>query len=77
VTEIRIPKLGHAMQEGTVSEWHVAEGAWIAPGDQLYLLETDKVENEIESPAAGVVHLLVPAGKTLPVGTVIARIEEA
>jgi pyruvate/2-oxoglutarate dehydrogenase complex dihydrolipoamide acyltransferase (E2) component len=73
--EIRIPKFGQAMQEGTIARWFVADGESVASGDALYLLETDKVENEIEAPASGVARILAAEGSVLPVGTLIARIE--
>lgn len=72
---ISIPKLGVAMTEGSVVEWLVADGAPVTAGEPLYLLETDKVENEIESPTSGVVRVMVAAGAVYPVGTKIAEIE--
>ena len=38
------------MTEGTLVEWLVADGDAVTPGDVLYRIETDKVENEIEAP---------------------------
>ena len=46
----------------------------VGVGQILYRLETDKVENEVESPAAGTIRLVAAAGETYPVGTVIAEI---
>lgn len=71
---IQIPKLGVAMTEGTLVEWAVADGDVVGIGQVLYRLETDKVENEVESPAAGTIRLVVEAGETYPVGTVVAEI---
>jgi pyruvate/2-oxoglutarate dehydrogenase complex dihydrolipoamide acyltransferase (E2) component len=73
---IRIPKLGVGMSEGTLVQWLVEDSATVAAGDLLYQLETDKVENEIEAPAAGVIRLLAPAGEVYPVGTQIAEIAQ-
>jgi pyruvate/2-oxoglutarate dehydrogenase complex dihydrolipoamide acyltransferase (E2) component len=72
---ISIPKLGVAMTEGSLVEWLVEDGATVAAGEPLYLLETDKVENEIEAPTSGVVRVMVAAGAVYPVGTKIAEIE--
>lgn len=72
---ISIPKLGVAMTEGSLVEWLVEDGATVAAGEPLYLLETDKVENEIESPTSGVLRRMVAAGAAYPVGTKIAEIE--
>jgi pyruvate/2-oxoglutarate dehydrogenase complex dihydrolipoamide acyltransferase (E2) component len=77
-TELTLPKLGHSMVEGAIVQWLVADGARVAAGDILYLLETNKVEIEVESPASGILRIAVPAGdEQLPVGTVIGSIEEA
>ena len=74
-TPINIPKLGVAMTEGTLVSWSVADGAEVSAGDLLYILETDKVENEISSPAAGIVRLTGEEGEIYPVGTQIGVIE--
>ena len=52
---LNIPKLGVSMTEGTLVEWLVADGATVDAGDVIYRLETDKVENDVEAPVAGVV----------------------
>ena len=46
--ELKIPRLAISMQEGTLVEWLVADGDEVASGALIYLLEADKVENEIE-----------------------------
>lgn len=74
-TPINIPKLGVSMTEGTLVEWLVTDGAAVVAGDALYRLETDKVENEIEAPVAGVVRLSGEEGATYSVGTQIGSIE--
>jgi pyruvate/2-oxoglutarate dehydrogenase complex dihydrolipoamide acyltransferase (E2) component len=74
--EIRIPKLAVSMTEGTLTEWLVEDGAAVAAGTPLYVLETDKVETEVEAPVAGTVRLLVGAGDTHPVGAVIAEVSQ-
>lgn len=63
------------MSEGTLVEWLVADGDTVQPGDILYRIETDKVENEIEAPVAGVVHLTGEEGETYDVGTQIGSID--
>ena len=72
--DVAIPQLGVSMTEGTIAEWLVADGAVVAEGQVLYLLETDKTETEIPSPAAGTIQLLAQAGVTYLVGTVVARL---
>ncbi|MEI6742827.1 biotin/lipoyl-binding protein [bacterium] len=74
-TPISIPKLGVSMTEGTLVEWLVADGDAVTPGDVLYRIETDKVENEIEAPVAGTVHITGEEGETYEVGTQIGSID--
>ena len=74
VEEIRIPKVGVSAVEGTVTAWLVEDGDVVSEGTPLYLLGTDKVENEIESPAAGRIRILVGADTSHAVGTVVAEI---
>lgn len=73
---VNIPKLGVSMTEGTVAQWLVDDGGRAEAGQPLYVLETDKVENEIDAPTSGTVRHLVRVGETLPVGTPIAEIAE-
>jgi pyruvate/2-oxoglutarate dehydrogenase complex dihydrolipoamide acyltransferase (E2) component len=72
---INIPKLGWTMEEGTLTEWLVEEGSTVNEGDPLYILETDKVDNEVVAPAAGVLRRRGVAGEVYPVGTEIGTIE--
>ena len=74
-SSINIPKLGWTMEEGTVTEWLVDDGAAVTEGDPLYMLESDKVENEVAAPASGVLRQLAAAGEAYPVGTEIGTIE--
>ncbi len=75
MTEIRIPKPGDAIVEGTIGEWLVEDGQLVSPGDILYELETDKTTMEIEASVAGRVHRIGIEGETYPVGELIATIE--
>ena len=72
--EIRIPKLGMEMTEGTLARWLVEDGAEVARDQPLYLLETDKVENEVLAPVSGVLRRVGHEGETYPVGEVIAEL---
>lgn len=78
VEDITLPKWGMTMQEGTVAAWQIAVGDEVAEDDVLAAITTEKVESDLESPVAGTVaELLVEAGATVPVGTVLCRIETA
>jgi len=73
-SRLKIPKLGMSMNEATIVEWLVADGDAVQEGQPLYLLETDKTENEVPSPVAGVIRLIGVVDETYEVGTVIAEI---
>ena len=72
---INIPKLGVSMSEGTLVEWLVEDGEQVTEGQALYRIETDKVENDVESPAAGVIRITGVEGETYDVGSPIGEIE--
>jgi pyruvate/2-oxoglutarate dehydrogenase complex dihydrolipoamide acyltransferase (E2) component len=74
-TEILLPKIGFAMNEGQIAEWLAADGAQVAEGQPLYLLEADKSTNEVEAPATGTLRIIAVEGETYPVGTVLGTIE--
>jgi pyruvate/2-oxoglutarate dehydrogenase complex dihydrolipoamide acyltransferase (E2) component len=72
--EIRIPQLGITMTAGTLSEWLVSDGEDVVAGQPLYILGTDKIETEIESPVAGIIRIRAESGSDYPVGTIVAEI---
>ena len=72
---INIPKLGVSMTEGTLLEWLVADGDVVAEGDPIYLIETDKVENEVGATASGTLRRTGEEGETYAVGETIGEIE--
>jgi 2-oxoglutarate dehydrogenase E2 component (dihydrolipoamide succinyltransferase) len=74
VHKIKIPKLGMALDEATLSEWLVADGERVEAGTALYVASTDKVDQEITSPVTGTVRHIGECDQTYPVGTLIAEI---
>lgn len=74
MTYVRIPKLGMSMTEGEIVEWHVEDGAHVTSGEPLYVLATDKVESDIESPESGIIRISGKVGQAYDVGTVVAEI---
>ena len=73
-----MPKWGLSMTEGTVVDWLVGEGAEVTPRDEVVEIETTKITNVIEAPAAGVLRRRVAgAGETLPVGALLAVVADA
>jgi pyruvate dehydrogenase E2 component (dihydrolipoamide acetyltransferase) len=70
--EIRLPKLGDTMEEGTVVGCRVKYGDEVRRGNVVFDIETDKATMEIESSAGGFVKaILVDVGQTIPVGTAL------
>ncbi|GBD30692.1 Dihydrolipoyllysine-residue acetyltransferase component of pyruvate dehydrogenase complex [bacterium HR32] len=74
MAEVIMPKMGDAMTEGKVVAWRKREGERVQAGEVLAEIETDKVNVEIEAEASGTLHITVPEGQAVPVGTVIAYI---
>lgn len=72
---VRVPKASQAMTEGTVVEWFVTDGETVHEGQNIYRLETDKVEMDIEAPVSGSITILAAEGAAYPIGEEIARIE--
>lgn len=76
-TDVIMPQLGESIAEGTIVKWLVAPGGRIEKDQSLMEVETDKVALEIPSPASGfLTEVSVQEGQTVPVGTVLGRIEE-
>ena len=76
--DVLMPQLGETVAEGTVANWHKKVGDTVAVDEILFDVETDKVSMEVPSLTAGVItKILVPAGTTVEVGTVLAVIESA
>lgn len=77
-TDIIMPQLGESIAEGTVVKWLVPLGGAIEKDQSLLEVETEKVDLEVPSPATGLLNeILVKAGETVAVGTLLARIESA
>jgi len=75
--EIVMPKLGLTMSEGLIIEWKKKEGDQVKKGEILFVLQTEKVTFEVESPADGVLgKILVGENETVAVSTVVAYILE-
>src|SRR5262245_612837 len=77
VTKVVMPKLSDAMESGKIIKWLKKEGDRIQGGDILAEVETDKADVEMEAFGAGVLRkILVPAGSSAPIGTLIGVIAE-
>jgi 2-oxoglutarate dehydrogenase E2 component (dihydrolipoamide succinyltransferase) len=71
-----MPQMGVSVAEGTIVEWRKRPGDWVEADEAIVQIDTDKVETEIPSPAGGrVKEILVEAGATVDVGTLLATID--
>jgi 2-oxoglutarate dehydrogenase E2 component (dihydrolipoamide succinyltransferase) len=76
--EVKVPTLGESIVEATVGRWLKEEGDTVAEGDALVELETDKVNMEVASTAAGTLEAIVkPEGETVGIGDVLATVDES
>ena len=67
--------MGADMTEGTVAKWLKKEGDAVKRGDKMAEIETDKTVVEMEAYADGtLLKVLVPEGRKVPVGQLIARL---
>ena len=76
--DIIMPQLGETVAEGKIASWFKSVGDKVERGDNLFLIETDKVSMEVQATEAGTLtEIRVAAGETVPVGTVVAKIGRA
>jgi multifunctional 2-oxoglutarate metabolism enzyme len=74
--QLLMPEMGESVTEGTVLEWHVAEGDAVSEGDTMVEISTDKVDAEVPAPASGTVtKILVQPDETVDVGKELAEID--
>ena len=75
-TEIKLPRLGQGMESGTIVKWLKSEGDRVEKGEPLYELDTDKVTQEVEADASGVLLKIAVAEGEVEVGKTVAVIGE-
>jgi pyruvate dehydrogenase E2 component (dihydrolipoamide acetyltransferase) len=73
-TEIKLPRLGQGMESGTIVRWLKSEGEPVEKGEPLYELDTDKVTQEVEADASGVLLRIAVQEGEVEVGHTIAVI---
>src|SRR5436190_6811918 len=75
-TDIIMPQMGESIAEGTITKWLKKVGDPVKRDEPIFEISTDKVDAEIPAPAAGVLaEIMVKEGETVPVQTVVARLE--
>jgi pyruvate dehydrogenase E2 component (dihydrolipoamide acetyltransferase) len=74
MTDITMPRLSDSMEQGTILTWLIEDGQPVAAGEELVEIETDKATMTHIAEAEGVLEIVAPAGSTLAVGELIARV---
>src|SRR5690349_2749716 len=76
--ELKMPKLGESVTEGTIGKWLKRPGDKVNKYDLLVEVQTDKVNTEIPSPVSGTLkEVKVEEGQTVPIGTLLAVFDTA
>src|SRR5439155_9570603 len=74
--DVVMPQMGESIAEGTLSKWLKKVGDQVKRDEPIFEISTDKVDAEIPAPSNGVLaEVLVTEGQTVPVQTVVARLE--
>ncbi|MFT4247632.1 MAG: lipoyl domain-containing protein, partial [Pseudomonas sp.] len=75
MSELPMPKFGLTMTEGQILEWRKTPGERFAKGEILFVVETEKVANEVEAEADGeLLEILAGEEQTVAVGLPIAHV---
>ena len=75
--DVKVPSVGESVTEALLAQWFKQDADRVRKDEPLYVLETDKVTLEVTAEAAGILHILVPAGTTVKIGAVVATIDTA
>ncbi|MBC7981269.1 MAG: dihydrolipoyllysine-residue succinyltransferase [Armatimonadetes bacterium] len=73
--DIKVPAAGESITSANIAKWHKSNGGSVKKGEVLVTLETDKVSNELEAEADGVLSITVGEGEEVSIGTVIGKLE--
>ena len=71
---VTMPKLGLTMETGKITEWKKQEGEQVQEKEILLVVETEKITYDVESPAAGILHIIAPLESEVPVADLIGLI---
>lgn len=74
--EIKVPPGGESVTEALVSKWLKADGDYVQANEAVVELETDKAVMEVQSPSAGKLKIVTKEGNKIPIGTLLATVDE-
>ena len=69
IVEVIMPKVGMYEDDVTLIEWIAADGSTVDVGDPLFVMETEKVETEIEAEEGGILVHEAQPGHRAPIGS--------
>ena len=72
--KVIMPQIGMTMVEGVIEKWVVPDGGHVEKGDIIVEISTEKLTNEIEAPASGIIQLIAEEGDIVECGCTIAEI---
>jgi 2-oxoglutarate dehydrogenase E2 component (dihydrolipoamide succinyltransferase) len=73
--DIKVPAAGESITSANIAKWYKSSGDSVKKGEPLVSLETDKVSNELEAEADGILTITVGEGEEVSIGTVIGKLE--
>ena len=73
--DIKVPAAGESITSANIAKWYKNNGDFVKKGEPLASLETDKVSNELEAEADGILNIIVQEGEEVAIGTVIGKLE--
>jgi pyruvate dehydrogenase E2 component (dihydrolipoamide acetyltransferase) len=75
--DVLMPQLGETVTEGKITIWFKSVGDTVAPGDNLFEIETDKVSMEVPATSAGILkEIRVRQGEIALVNAVVGVIAD-
>src|SRR4030088_446258 len=74
--EVKIPAVGESITSGVLSVWHKKNGDFVADGEALFTLETDKISTDVPASGSGRLEIKVDAGQEVKIGQVVALRDE-
>ncbi len=76
MVHVTLPEMGESVTEGSIVEWRKRVGDYVAEGEPLVEVTTDKVDVEVPATVSGTIaQILVAEGDTVAVGAVLAEID--
>lgn len=72
---ISIPPLGESITHGTLTTWYAKDGQWVAAGQNLYQIETDKISLDGVAEKEGYLHIQASPGESVNIHQTIGFID--